>query len=137
MKIISFGHMAGDDPGAPPRTLMKLKSGYSGLGPSQMGPRSWIKMPQAQARVDAAMKEKFLGIYPKYKTREEAEDAVARDMNDQGVGIMSGDEAPSGSIMQVPITTAAEVGTAIAPALTFMLLFAGVAIGIRPPKTSR
>ena len=132
MKFITFSPVAGDDP---PLPLRKIKTGYQGLGPGGGGPRSWIKMSDAQAKIDVAMKDKFLGIYPKYKTRAEAEDAVAKDLNDRGVGIMSGEYAPpNGDIIQVPITTAAEVGEAIAPALTFMLLFAGIAIGIRPHK---
>ena len=76
MKFITFGNTVGDDP--PARPLNKLKLGYLGFGPGGMGPHSWIKMKDAQSRIDAAMKEKFLGIYPKYKTRDEAEDAVVQ-----------------------------------------------------------
>lgn len=70
-KIVTFG---GDEVGghsAPTKLDYGDKGGYA---------EKWIKMPDAQAMVDAAMKQKgFLGT-AKYSSRDQAEAAVAAQL---------------------------------------------------------
>jgi hypothetical protein len=90
MKIFTFGYdqdaLVGDD-----AALLK----YHGTRHHPV-PDAYISVQEAKAKIDAAMREKgMFGIGQKYASRQEAEDAVLKELNGKAIGVMAGEQSPT------------------------------------------